>query len=133
MEYKVDRATAENDVTRWLDEKRVKPAKRQQNAEAIEALTDAIQSGTLELQDDCSFKMNLDFPIPGDNEIPDLLFKHRLQVREIHAAMKGVKANDADGRVAALIAALTGKPGGIVKLMDSNDYSVAQNIAVFFL
>jgi hypothetical protein len=47
--------------------------------------------------------------------------------------MKNVKSDDADGRLNALIAALTGQPKGIITLLDTADRRIAIAIGIFFM
>ena len=133
MAKKVSQEQAQLEVEKWLDMKRVSPKKRETYADAIESLVDAVVFGQLVLTDDLHFVQTLDVPTEGDAPVTELKFKPRLKVGEVHSQMNGVKSGDADGRVTALIAALTGKPKGVVKALDTTDYSVAQNIALFFL
>ena len=130
---KIDFETAKADVDKWLDHKKVRDNKREANEDAIEGLVDAVVYGQLVLEKDFSWTMNLDHPIEGDVPMEKLTFKPRLRVSETHSKLKGVKSGDADGRVMALIAALTGKPFAIIGKLDTSDYAVSQNIAVFFI
>jgi hypothetical protein len=56
-----------------------------------------------------------------------------MQMATIHLHMKDVKSTDADGRLLAHVAALTGKNKEIINKMDSSDYAIASAIAMFFL
>ncbi len=51
----------------------------------------------------------------------------------IHSHLQGVKPSDADGRVGAYIAALTSTPKAVINCLDTEDYGIAQSIAIFFL
>ena len=51
----------------------------------------------------------------------------------IHAHLQGVKSSDADARVAAMCAAVTGNPKAIILKQDTEDYSIGQAVVVFFL
>lgn len=133
MEQLIDRETAEIEVGKWLDFKRVKDSKRESSKETIETLIEAVQYGQLTLKDDMSWEQKLDFPIPGDEPMTTLTFKPRITVAETHAKTKNVKASDVDGRIAALVASLTGKNTGLIIRLDSSDYSVSTSIALFFL
>lgn len=134
METKLDFDSAKKEVEKWLDHKKVKPNKREASQDAIDALIDAVMYGQLVLGEDFSWTANLDHPIDsGDAPMGVLVFKPRLKVSETHSKMKGVKPGDADGRVMALIAALTNKPFAMIGKLDTSDYSIAQNIALFFI
>jgi len=132
---KVSEDQARAEVNAWLDAKRVKPPKREAHSDAIDDLVYAMVYGQLTLDSETNeFNQKLDVPIEGEGaSTTDLKYKFRLRVNETHSKMKGVKANDPDGRVMALVAALTGKPRAIIGKLDTGDYSVAQSIALFFL
>jgi hypothetical protein len=74
----------------------------------------------------------LDIPI-GDSKIQVLKFRPRLTVGEINKRLKGVSPKEADARVVAYVAALTGQNSGVIELLDTNDYDVCQAISVFFM
>jgi len=129
----VDKETATADVEKWLDAKRVRAGKRESNKDTIETLIEAVQYGQLVVNEDCTLTHLLDAPIAGDTALTELTYKLRLTVSETHSKMKGVKAGDVDGRVIALVSALCSKPAAIIGKLDTADYSVSQNVALFFL
>jgi hypothetical protein len=49
---KVNRELAEQTVDKWLDYKRVKPAKRESYKASIENITDAVEEGSLILNEE---------------------------------------------------------------------------------
>jgi len=132
---KIPLEVAQVEIEKWLDFKKVKTQKRENNKEQLELITDAICDGTLVLDDKTFvFTHKLLFPLgSGDSEkIKELTYKPRLMVRDINAKMKGVKANDPDGRIVSYIAALTDQPSGIITSLDTEDNSLAQQIVQFF-
>ena len=133
MSKVVDLETAKKEVEKWLDFKRVRDSKRKSNADTIEALAEAVSEGQLVLNEDHTLTHNLDVPTEGEVPVTQLTYKPRLTVQDTHSKMKGVKANDVDGRIIALVSALCGKPTGIIGRLDTADYSVSQNVALFFL
>ena len=136
MNKKIPLETAELEVEKWLDHKRVKPKKRENLKENIEVIVDNICDGSLVLRDDYHFVQTLSFPVKnaaGEEKVKELIYKPRLMVRDINAKMKGVKANDPDGRVVSYIAALTDQPAGVISNLDTEDNSLAQQFASFFL
>lgn len=133
MSNKVSREVAVKDITEWLDVKKIKDAKRDSNKDSVDALIDAIECGVLVKNDDNTLVQELDFPTEGDEPVTHLTFKPRLRVREVRAKTKNVKPSDIDGRLVAIISALTDQPSGVINALETNDYSVAQSIAVFFL
>lgn len=134
---KVSRETAKKEVESYLDYKKVKARKRENLAPQIELFEDAIMDGSLVLDPDkFVFTHTLAFPLTnakGDITVRQLNYKPRLDVKEINSKMKGIKANDADGRVVGYISALTGQPSEILTRLDSEDNSLAQGFATFFL
>lgn len=131
---KVSREVAEQEVYAWLDYKKVSTKKRESYKEHTDTLVDAIVDGYLSLnKDDMSFEHTLKFPTEGEMLLTKLTYKPRLKVQTVHLHLQNVKSNDADGRLCAYIAALTSKPKELVKHLDSEDYSIGQSIAIFFL
>jgi hypothetical protein len=91
-------------------------------------------NGQLVLNDDFSFTHKLNFPIEGEtNNIAELVYKPRLQVKELHRQLSGIKAGDLELRVTAHIAALTGKVKATLQCMDTEDYKISEAISVFFM
>ena len=132
----VDRDTAALDIERWLDHKKVSSRKREQRKDEIESLIAEVQDGTLVVDDNCNLVYSLKFSISdegGSVAVDELKFKPRLRASDLEPYLKGVKATDADGRVRAYVCALTNKPVGIVSKLDTEDKSIAENIALFFL
>ena len=133
MEKVVDLETARVEVEKWLDFKRVRESKREANKETIDALVEAVSEGQLVVNEDHSLTHTLDVPTGGETALTSLTYKPRLTVQDTHSKMKGVKANDVDGRIIALVSALCGKPASLEGKLDTSDYSISQNVALFFL
>lgn len=133
---KVSKDVAVEEIDRWLDSKKFSDKKRESLKDSVDTLIDAIVDGTLCLDENNMLIQTLKFPIQttdGKVAYDKFEYKPRLKMEAIHLHMQGVKSSDADGRVCAYVAALTSKPKDVVKKMDTEDYSVAQSIAVFFL
>lgn len=128
---KISKEVATEEVNKWLDYKKVKSKKREAYKDAIESLSDAISEGALILNEDFSFTQNLDFPVGSDKQIKSLEFKARVDVATIQKYMNGVSTGD--GRILATIAALSGQEKAVVSKLDTEDYSVASSVAIFFL
>ena len=133
LSKKVSVDIAKEDVDKWLDYKRVKEKKRESYKEQIEALVDGVADGNLILNEKHELVQTLIFPLEGELPLKELNYKPRLKVSTIHQHLSGIKATDADGRICAYVAALTSKPKDVIKGLDTEDYSIAQAIAVFFL
>lgn len=131
---KVSREIAAADVKRWLDAKKVTERKRESFKDQLEAMEDYVMEGILTIDENEIIRHELIHPLESDGEttLTNLTYKNRLKVSEITAHTKSVKGSDTDGRIMAYVSALTGTATGIIKGLDSDDYSVAQNIVVFF-
>ena len=129
---KVSPQVAMQEVERWLDLKRIKASKRESNADTIEGLAESFEDGTLTLDDKGSITMNLTFGIGENESIKQLKFKPRISVGEIHQSLKGIKGTDADARIIAYMAALTGQMPAVIRKLDTTDHGIASGIVVFF-
>lgn len=133
---KIGIEVAQMDFERWLAFKKIKSKKREGNREQEETIVDAITHGSLIVEEDCSLKYKLDFPIKnekGEETQKEFIFKPRIAVWELNAKLKGVKASDGDGRVVAYVSAITGVNGGIIRKLDTEDYNLCQAIVMYFL
>ena len=127
---------AKKEAQKWLDHKRIKPKKREALSDQIDTIVDGISDGSLILEKNHNFTYTLSFPLKnsdGEETVKTLTFKPRISVKEITARMKGVKSNDADARVLGYIAALIDQPSALLSEMDTEDNSIAQAFATFFL
>ena len=130
----IEEATQE--VSKWLDCKKINEKKRDVYASQIETLVDGFVDGILELDSETKkITHNLKFPLEDDKgvaTVSKIVYKPRMRVSEPYAYLQGVKSSDADGRVNAYIAALTEQSTGIIKKLDTEDYAIASSIVVFF-
>lgn len=130
----IAREVALADIERWLNYKRVNDRKREEYKDNIDTLVDAVCDGDLVVAEDCTLVHTLRFPIEtGESKTTTLEYKPRLKMSTVHAHLQGVKATDGDGRLAAYIAALTSKPKAVVLALETDDYSISQSIAFFFI
>lgn len=133
----VAREVAEKEFESWMDFKKIPAKKRESNKEYGEKIIEAICDGRLILnEEDHTFTQKLFFPIQeegGSTAVSTLNFKPRVKTETIHIQMNGVKPGDADRRVLAYVAALTGVPKALIAKLDTEDYDVCQSFSVFFL
>lgn len=131
---RVEREQAANEVVAWLDYKRIKPKKREAYQDQIDILVDAVSDGDLIVNDE-TFELtyNLVFPFGEEETIRQFTFKPRLKLGDVKKHLAGVKATDVDGRLQAYISALTGQPKAILQAIDTEDSSVINAIAIFFV
>lgn len=133
MAEKINREVAEAEINKWLDHKKISPAKRETYKTNIDSMVDAVMEGTLVLREDFYLEQNLKFPVGKDDATAKMEYQPRLNGVQIDQAMKGVKATDTFGTIDAYISALTGQVKGVIRQLDSVDKSLANDIVVFFL
>jgi len=129
----IDIEQAKKEMESWLEYKKISPAKRETNAQSIEAIATAISDGTLRLDDNFNLIQTLKFPIGDEMVLKELTYKPRINVGLVRKAMEKVKATEADNRIAVYISVLTSQTLGTIDKLDSEDQSIAQSIAIFFL
>lgn len=132
----VEKKVAVADIEGWLEYKKIKPKKREEREEQIELLISEVEAGNLTVEDGFNLKYQLEFPIQdkeGNVAVSELDFKPRMNSLDLSPYLKGVKPQDADGRLTAHVSALTGKGSGMIKKLDTEDKGVAEAIALFFL
>jgi len=118
------------EIKKWLDFKRILPKEREEKQPQTDILVDAMQSGSLILNEDHSLTQILRFEL---ETVKELTYKARLTVGEINAKLRGIDSSKAHDLLVAYVSVATGSPMGIIKQLDSNDYKVAQAINMFFL
>lgn len=130
----VAREVAAKEIGSWLDYKRVKDRKRELYKDSIDVLVDAVCDGDLVVDsENFTLTQKLAFGTGGDEPVEELVFKPRIRLKDVRPHLQGVKADDADGRVVAYIAALTGQHKNVISALDTVESSIAQSIVVFFL
>lgn len=131
---KVNQEQAAKEVENWLNYKKVSNKEKDVNADTIEQLADAVSGGILSLDPkEFVFKHKLLFPVGNEEITKEISYKPRLNDRMLVTHLKGVKSNDADGRLTAYICALTDQPKHIIKELDTADKKISMAIAIFFL
>lgn len=123
---------ATKEIETWLDFHKVTPMQKESFKDSIATLVEGIQYGMLTLKDN-AFTQNLLMPFGEEEKIAVVNYKQRITYFELEEKMKGVSVSDGAGRVIATLAALTGQPKQILKLMDKADKRIANSIVVFFL
>lgn len=128
-----------DEVTAWLDYKKMDPEVREMQGGNIKLMAGALQYGALTLNHDTwEFTQPLKFPLTDKNDVnkvilDKLVFKARMNLLDAKKASQGVKSNDIDGKVVSYIAALTDTAEGYINKLDTEDAKIAGAIAVFFL
>lgn len=135
----VDRKSAEREFETWCDIKRLRPDQRS-NPNPITGVDDnkekiisCIENGYLVVDTETGeLTQKLAWPI-DDGKVKELTFKLRLNNTEKNSYSVGLKPNDFEGKIAAIIAALTSEPRGIINKLDTSDRDLSDSIASFFL
>lgn len=130
---KVTIELATQEVTKWLDFKRLSNQRREDKKDSIDVLIGAMVDGTVVI-DDGNITQTLKIPVTeGDQGAQELKYKARLSAGQIQACLQGSKIGDGYGVIIALASVLTGYPKALIKCIDSEDMTVVQAIANFFL
>lgn len=133
MNQKVTRELATEEVTAWLDKKKVYESTRELQKDSIEVLVEAITRGDLLLNDKLEFVHKILVPEVFETPISELTYKLRLNDKMLKPHLNGVKTTDAEGRLIAYVSALTGQVKAVLENLDTADKKIALSIAVFFL
>lgn len=131
----ISKEVAEADINRWLDELETDDDTRKANQTFTDVLVKAVCKGYLTVTEKNELVQKIKYPAEGaDSPVTELKYKNRLNVNAVYKYTKAMDATDADGRVHAHVAALTGYPLGVVRGLEMrHDFKIAQAIVVFFL
>jgi len=130
---KVSQEIARQDINKWLDYKKISPKRRDELKENIDKLVDNVSEGVLIVTDKFELTQDLLFPLGIDGAIKKLTYKPRLKQIDISKKIQGNKGTDVGTYVRSYVCALTDQPAGIIGELDSEDYNIANSIAVFFI
>lgn len=127
----VNRKTAQAEIQRWIEAKRIKGAILEAKKPQIEILIQAVQEGDLIVNEDCTLTQNLVFETGGETK---LTYKTRITQADIDKAKENVKGNDFDTFILRTQYALTDAMVNVLRNLDlSTDRVLADTIAVFFM
>lgn len=129
----ITREIAESEVNKWLDYKKVSKQKRILYKDQTEKLINAVMDGNLVLLSDSRFSQKLIFPIGEELIVSEFNYKARLKVGLMEEHVKSMKNNDMISVTRAYLCALSNQPKEIINEIDTEDYSIASAIAVFFM
>ena len=127
---------ARKDFENWVSPKKLPKKKLEENAEHADVIIDGIMDGSIVINEDNTLTLNLIWPTTEDeNGVSKLEFKkHRMKFADGQRATKGLKPDDADGRLLAFVSFLTDQPVGVIKnLAYGSDLTRASSITVYFL
>ncbi len=128
----VNRETATLEIESWLDKKKVYESTREAQKDSIELLIEAMMAGDLTLDPKTNEFLHK-LLIPESAGITEMKYRARLNDAILRPYLNGVKGGDADGRLLAYTAALTGQPKNILSALDTADKKIMMSIAIFFL
>lgn len=128
---------AEKEVNSWLDSKKIGDSKRLAKKENIETLINAISDGDLVLKmPELIFVQTLKSPPKVNKDavgITELKYKSRMSTAQLQACLKTAKLGDGIGIIISVVGVLTGELNPTIQELDTEDFSIAQAIASFFL
>jgi hypothetical protein len=136
-ESKVSRDAAEQDVSNWLDYRKMNDSKRESlQKDVIDPLIAAVEEGLLVVNDDFTLTQKFKFPIMDKDNAVDLssvTYSARLQYRDVKRHLKNIKSDDGIGMIHAHRCGLTDQPMAKVELFDLSDLGIARIVASLFL
>lgn len=127
---------AEEEVSAWLDSKKIKPKEREKNEAFINTLVEAVTYGILTIDDDTKvITQNLEFPLSNTDKVvtlSSLRYNPRADTGSLHGKTANIKGIGMAVYV-AYASALTGELVATLNKLDSEDFKVLQAITAFFL
>jgi hypothetical protein len=130
----IEQATSE--VTAWMDRKKIQQSRRENAKTAIANMIEAVQFGTITINEDGTIEHTLQFAIEDSKNTPvvdKLKYKARVSTDALMKAYNNLKINIPDTQLLALIAELTDQPYGYITKLEPTDLVVAKSIGVFFM
>ena len=132
---KISKEVAQQEFNKWAEAKKISDTKRESNKDCEEEILNAIMEGHLTLTEENEWKYKLKFHLgKGEmNIVNELTFKLRLTINELNSVSKGLKPSDVEGKLIAYLSAITGESIGLLKTLDTVDYSTVSCIVAYFL
>lgn len=147
---KVDKQTAIEEINKWFDiigydESRLSeteelPENMTEEAASRKAtdemLLNAVMRGEVVFTEEHELKVNLRTPIKSqEGEIlhDTLTFRHFVPMYEYNKAVKGLRADDADGRMLATISVFTNVAKSRIDRVPTKTYRILQVVAGYLL
>lgn len=140
---KVPQDMAVSEFQKWLDYKRTKITievgdveEEGEDTKATVEIIEAIMTGDLVINEDMTMIYNLSFPVKsenGSNVLEKLTIKPRMTAEDVKNATKGIKRDEPFSIFIGYISVLSGELKGLIKKIDSVDFSLLQKIVGYFL
>jgi len=130
----VDIDTAKQEVTDFLDAKRVRPARREAIQSAIDVMVEGVQYGFLTIEPNVGLTVKLDFPMEtSGTPITEIKFSWRVAPDVVQTKMANTKPDqDGNNKLLAIIHAYTTIAPAIVNKLEPSDNSLVRAIACIF-
>ena len=129
----IEKATEE--VTAWLDRKKIPMSRRVDSQSIIDNLIEAVQYGYISISEDGKIKQTLQFPLEDSQKVvflSELQYNNRSNTDAVLKIVGSMRVQTAESNILARIAELTNQPMGYVMKFDSVDMIIAKSIGVFF-
>lgn len=132
MKIVVKKEAAKSEIDGWLDARRIKPSVREAFSENIDSLVEAVMYGDITISGTV-ITQKLSDPIKDVNNgnvvVGTLEYDKRPTVDDLQ---KCTSSGDQIAISKEISAILTGKPAGIFGKLCPADFSIVNNIGVFF-
>lgn len=134
MDELVSRDAAVNEINKWLDYKRIRDARRDENEDNIEVLVEAMMYGDLRKEGNQLVQKLIEPLGAAGSEVEEITYDARVKQSKIMNVQtrNKVKANDHQALMVCYVAAITGESFGLIKTMVTEDWRIAQSIVLFF-
>ncbi len=128
---KMPREKAEEEVNAYLSFKGMRPKRRIEKKEYINAIIDCVEDGTASI--DPETKVIKHKLIHSAGGISEFVYIPRLNQGKIANRLRMSSSTDGNTAVACYIAELTGNNVTVVGLLDTEDNVIAQAVAMLFM
>jgi len=114
---------------KWFEYKKLPEYLREEKREDENQIVSAFMDGRLTMTEENEIKQKLLFPV--NDSLEELTFQPRLKVVDLQKVDKAT--SQGVGSIVKLAEALTGEPGGLIRNLDSIDFSLTKSICAYFL
>ena len=124
------------DVSAFLDKKKIYPKRRAFLNSMAEIVAEAVQYGQVVINDDGSITQKLLDPIndqKGNPVLTELKYKARVEPATINKLLQENKLPGNDGRTMVYTTAYTGEPAAMINKLEPTDRNTCDAITLFFV
>ena len=126
---KLSKDIALSEFEKWYEYKKLPEYLREEKRDDENQIISAFMDGRLVMTEDFELKQTLLFPV--NDSLTELTFAPRLKVIDLQKVDKAT--SQGVGSIVKLAEALTGQPGGLIRNLDSIDFSLTKSICNYFL